>query len=212
MEAIKARGGLAVVQDPREAVDPSMPRSVLAHVAVDHVAPMAEMGALLVDLARLAPIQGGRQPVAETMEIENRIAQEELPLAAGVMKLGAVSPYTCPECHGTLLQLTTGGVLRFRCHTGHAYSVNSLLAEVSGSIEETLWSAVRAIEERMLLLRHVADHVRDLGQRAEADQLVQHAREAEQQVQLVRLAVLRHEQRSKMPPGSPGGVAESAAQ
>ena len=150
--------------------------------------------------------------MAENMEIENRIAQEELPLAAGVMKLGGLSPYTCPGCHGTLLQLNTGGVLRFRCHTGHAYSVNSLLSEVSGAIEEALWSAVRAIEERMLLLRHVADHVRDLGQRAEADQLLQQAREAEQQVQLVRLAVLRHEQRSKMPPDSPSGVTESAAQ
>jgi two-component system chemotaxis response regulator CheB len=33
---IKARGGVAIVQEPREAVSPSMPKTALARVAVDH--------------------------------------------------------------------------------------------------------------------------------------------------------------------------------
>ena len=197
MEAIKARGGLAVIQDPREALDPAMPRSVLTHVAVDHVLPAASLGPLLADLAVLAVPEGGKEPMPEHIDIETRIALEDNALAAGVMKLGQLSSYTCPECHGTLLDLTTDGIMRFRCPTGHSYTVNGLLAEVSGSIEETLWNAVRAIEERVMLLRHVADHVRGNGGGAQADQLLGQAREAEQQVALVRLAVLRHEQRTK---------------
>jgi two-component system chemotaxis response regulator CheB len=197
MEAIKACGGITVIQDPREAINSAMPRSVLAHVAVDHVVPAATIGPLLAEITPLAAVEEGREPMTEHMDIETRIALEENALGAGVMKLGQLSPYTCPECHGTLLQLNTGGILRFRCHTGHAYSVDSLLAEVSGSIEETLWSAVRGIEERVMLLRHVAGHIGDNGERAKADQLLEQAREAEQQVELVRLAVLRHEQRSK---------------
>ena len=59
------------------------------------------------------------------------------------------------------------------------------------------WTGQKGVPTRMLLLRHVADHVRASGARPEADQLLQQAREAEQQVQLVRLAVLRHEQRMK---------------
>ena len=197
MEAVKARGGITVIQDPREAINPAMPRSVLAHVAVDQVVPAAAIGPLLAEIAPRAAAEGGREPMTEHMDIETRIALEENALEAGVMKLGQLSPYTCPECHGTLLQLTTGGILRFRCHTGHAYSVDSLLAAVSGSIEATLWSAVRGIEEWVMLLRHVAGHIGDHGERAKADQLLEQAREAEQQVELVRLAVLRHEQRSK---------------
>jgi two-component system chemotaxis response regulator CheB len=197
MEAIKARGGIAVVQDPREAINPAMPQSVLAHVAVDHRVPAAAMGSLLADLASRVAAEGGTEPMTEHLEIETRIALEENALEAGILQLGKHSPYTCPECHGTLLQVTTDGILRFRCHTGHAYTVNSLLAEVSGSIEEALWSAVRVIEEQVMLLRHAAGHMRATGEPTAVDQVLEQAREAEQQVQLVRLAVLRHEQRMK---------------
>ena len=199
MEAVKARGGIAVIQDPREAINPAMPQSVLAHVAVDHRVPAAAIGPLLGDLAPRVVEEGGKEPVTEHMDIETRIALEANPLEAGIMQLGKPSPYTCPECHGTLLAVTTDGILRFRCHTGHAYTVNSLLAEVSGSIEEALWSAVRVIEEQVMLLRHAADHLRPTDEGTAVDRLLEQAREAEQQVQLVRLAVLRHEQRMKLP-------------
>jgi two-component system chemotaxis response regulator CheB len=205
MEAIKARGGIAVVQDPREAINPAMPQSVLAHVAVDHRVPAAAMGSLLADLASRVAAEGGTEPMTEHLEIETRIALEENALEAGILQLGKHSPYTCPECHGTLLQVTTDGILRFRCHTGHAYTVNSLLAEVSGSIEAALWSAVRTIEEQVLLLRHAAGHVRATGEPTAVDRLLEQAREAEQQVQLVRLAVLRHAQRMK-PSGSANAI------
>jgi len=200
MEAIKTRGGIAVIQDPREAINPAMPISVLAHMAVDHVAPAAEIGSLLTDLVDQPASEEGAQPMPEDMRIETRIALEDNALQAGVLQLGAPSPYSCPECHGTLLQISNGGILRFRCHTGHAYSVNSLLAEVNESIEESLWSAVRAIEERMLLLRHVARHLDEAGENersGQAGDLLEQARDLEQQAQFVRLAVLRHEQRNK---------------
>ena len=144
--------------------------------------------------------------MSEHLEIETRIALEDHALEAGILQLGTYAPFTCPECHGTLLQVTTDGILRFRCHTGHAYTVNSLLAEVSGSIEEALWSAVRVIEEQVLLLRHAAGHLRATAERTAVDRLLEHAREAEQQVQLVRLAVLRHEQRMK--PSLPANAAD----
>ena len=52
-----------------------------------------------------------------------------------------------------------GTNLRFRCHTGHAYSVESLLAEFHEATEETLWNAIRAIEEKVLLLRRAAEQL-----------------------------------------------------
>ena len=50
LRVIKAQGGLAVVQDPAEAVYNSMPRSAIEHAPVDFVAPVTELAALLVSL------------------------------------------------------------------------------------------------------------------------------------------------------------------
>ncbi len=51
LRAIKARGGKALVQEPREAQAPSMPHSALAHVAVDWCLPVAGIAPVLLALA-----------------------------------------------------------------------------------------------------------------------------------------------------------------
>ena len=65
-----------------------------------------------------------------------------------------------PECHGVLLQLKDQPCVRFRCHTGHAYSADSLLAAIGEGVEEAMWNAVRALEEAGLMMHGMADHVR----------------------------------------------------
>jgi two-component system chemotaxis response regulator CheB len=211
LAAIKARRGLTVVQDPREAQNPSMPASALAQVAIDHVLPAAQIGPLLAELSPRAIDGEGEPMMPDHIEIETRIALEENAMEAGVMRLGTLTPYTCPECHGTLLEVTADGVLRFRCHTGHAFSVQSLLAEGGEVIEEAVWSAVRAVEERMLLLRHAAEHAREHGDHAQADALLRQAREAEQQVQLLRLAILRHEHQARSRPAETSSSSDLVA-
>jgi len=52
LAAIKLCGGVAVVQDPREADYPAMPENAIANVDVDHVLPVAEIGPLLDRLLR----------------------------------------------------------------------------------------------------------------------------------------------------------------
>lgn len=48
---IKEQGGVAIVQDPEEALFPSMPQSAIKHAAVDHILPVADIARVLVDLA-----------------------------------------------------------------------------------------------------------------------------------------------------------------
>lgn len=160
--AVKRRGGVALVQDPDEATYPSMPRSAIRYVEVDEVAPLAALGPLLARLAgEPSPALEEAGEASRQMEIETRIAVADNALRAGVLDLGPFTPYTCPECHGVLVSLEEGGVPRFRCHTGHAYSLDSLLAAVTTSMEDTLWGAVRAMEEGILLLEHVGRHARE---------------------------------------------------
>src|SRR4051812_18847370 len=53
--SVKARGGVAIVQDPSDALVADMPRSAIDHVAVDHVLPASKMAALLRKLANEPP-------------------------------------------------------------------------------------------------------------------------------------------------------------
>lgn len=48
---IKEQGGVAIVQDPQEAMFPSMPESAIEHAAVDHILPVADIARVLVHLA-----------------------------------------------------------------------------------------------------------------------------------------------------------------
>jgi len=150
--AIKEHGGIAVVQHPEDAIAPSMPLNALKHVEVNHVVPLAKMPALLASLAHGPAPEGRSKPMSKKMETEVKIAREDNALDSGITTWGDPSLFACPECHGVLLQLKEGSQLRFRCHTGHAYSLESLLSDLTERSEETLWSAVRALDETALLL------------------------------------------------------------
>src|ERR1700749_2907719 len=106
-----------------------MPLNAIKRVKVDHVLPLSSLAPLPARLTETPAVEEGVRPVSEEMETEVKIAREDNALESGIMKWGEPSVYACPECHGTLLQLKEGGSMRFRCHTGHAYSVDSLLAE-----------------------------------------------------------------------------------
>ena len=101
------------------------------------------------------------------------------------MSLGEASAFTCPECHGALIEITNGKLVRFRCHTGHAFSINSLLAE---STENTLWSAVRAIDENIMLLDHMAQHARQAEKFDLAKMLARKSEESKQHADVLRKA------------------------
>ena len=191
--AVKDQGGLAVVQDPLDALHASMPLSAMRHVAVDHCVPLAKLAPTLVRLAsEPAPAEGGF-PVSKKLAIETQIAQGDHGLDAGILALGPLSPYTCPECHGVLVQLQDGNFSRFRCHTGHAYSPSSLLAEVTQSVENSLWSTLRTMEESILLLQHLAHHAHDRQDSQVAKVAERKARDAEQSTQLIRDLLRRQE-------------------
>lgn len=154
--AIKDRGGAALVQDPADAMHAPMPESAIHHVKVDLVAPCS---GLAKEIAKITSGKPGSEKKRDAGRIgtENRIASEGNGLQLGVMDMGKVSQYTCPDCNGVLVQIEEGSIVRFRCHTGHAFSLQTLLAEVSESIDKGLWDTIRAIEERVLLLRQISD-------------------------------------------------------
>jgi two-component system chemotaxis response regulator CheB len=191
---IKQYGGLAIVQDPSEAEVPSMPLHALESVNVDYVATVDNMTPLLSKLVA-EPVpegNGKRKEQEERTQLEIGVAMEEEP-GFRIQQFGELTPYTCPECHGVLLALKEGNHVRFRCHTGHAFSSDSLLSAITESIEESLWNTVRSIQESVMLLNHMGDHFAENNHPKLAAMYFQKAKDAENRVRIVRSATLNHE-------------------
>jgi two-component system chemotaxis response regulator CheB len=188
--AIKDRRGIAVVQDPADAEQPSMPSSALANVQVDYCLPVSEIPARLVTLTQQEVEEESRAPVSKDLEIETKIALGGDAAELDVTQLGNISAFTCPDCHGSLVQLTNGNLQRFRCHTGHSFGSASLVAELTDSVEQSIWTAIRAVEERIRLLKHLAQHASDLDQTEAISTLDRELEENERRADLLRQAAM----------------------
>lgn len=165
MMSIKARGGLSVVQDPATALASEMPQNVLDRVPVDHVVDPLELPGLLARLAA-APAGAGKEPGSYVRQIEGA-------------EIGSSVEVVCPICNGVLTEAQPGVFEHFRCHVGHAFSLESLVLEQSDQMERALWAAVRALEESAALSRRVAGRERGELQERFAERAGTQAEQAE---------------------------------
>ena len=146
---------------------------------------------MIAKLVREGPDKKGAYKVPEQIKIEVAIASEMSPFDSGVLKLDNPSMYACPECHGVLMEIKSENGHRFRCHTGHAYSMRSLMADIEERIDESLWNAIRAIEEQVLLMRQLAEHAHEKHSADAAEQLLDWASLSKRRAELIRQAVLQ---------------------
>ncbi|WP_343688031.1 chemotaxis protein CheB [Chitinophaga sp.] len=192
--AIKQQGGLAIVQDPMDAEVSSMSTNAINAVHVNHIVPVKEMGTLLTQLVQEQAPANIENIDHERTEVEVRIAMDQQMSQKKIFDYGELTPYTCPECHGVLTALHEGDRIRFRCHTGHAFSADSLLAGITGYVEETLWNALRSVQESILLLNHMGDHFAEANQPKIAAMYFKKARDANRLADTLREATFNHEQ------------------
>ena len=193
--SVQRLGGVAVVQEPRDAEQPSMPTNALEFVAADYIVPLAQLGPLLVRLTQERAPAKTRLPAAELdlLKIELTIAKQGGGFELGIIDKGKLTPFTCPECHGALTQLIEGKLIRYRCHTGHAYTISALLSEVTESVESMLYQAMRGLEETKMLLQNLGRHFADDLQEAVAQLFFRKADETGQQARIVHESILKHE-------------------
>jgi two-component system, chemotaxis family, protein-glutamate methylesterase/glutaminase len=194
---IKHYGGTAIVQDPMDAEVPSMPENAMREVTIDHCVQISQLPELLVRLST-EPITNNVVVMKdEQTKKEIQIAAEESGMKKGIMKFGELSPYTCPECHGVLSILHNDNIVRYRCHTGHAYSADALMASITEKIEDSLYSAIRGMDENIMLLNHLGDHSAEANQPKLAALYFQKAKEVQERSEPLRKAALVHQQLNK---------------
>jgi two-component system chemotaxis response regulator CheB len=161
MGAIKRSGGICIVQEPEEAEFADMPTNVLNNVDVDYRVPVTDMAYILQDL--FAQPTRENKPVPKEILIEADITER---LNTSIDDLSTISTptiFNCPDCGGGLWKINQDNVHRYRCHTGHVYTEKALMEVQSQEVEETLWVALRMLEERRNLLQTIAIHDAELG-------------------------------------------------
>ena len=159
LQTIKKRGGIAIVQDPLEAEYPSMPTTALRYLKVDHVVRTADAGSLLVRLVEEPHADEGDFPTTTALEIESEIAEQNMntkQFLESVERIGTRTPYTCPECNGSIWEIGENEPLKLRCHVGHSFTGESFSAEQNRNMETALWTAIRVMEEKITFSRKLA--------------------------------------------------------
>ncbi len=195
MMSIKARGGVSVVQDPKSAEVPDMPRSVLDRVPVDHVVEPGELAALLTRLATTA--------VSERHLLQPDRAIRQLEGAAK----GERAELVCPICQGVLTETALGEFVHFRCHVGHAFSLDSLVSEQNEEMERALWAAARALEESAALSRRLSQSARGELRRRYTERATSQCHHAEliREILLRGATAFRAEEQRPLSEDEPGG-------
>lgn len=187
--AVKRRGGIAVVQDPADALFPDMPRNALEAVKVDWCVPLAQIAPTLVRIVREPALAVAMQPDAK-MELEVNMASQTSSTMDQLDRLGARSELTCPECGGALWEMQQAPP-RFRCHVGHSYSLRTLIAAQADRVESALWAGLRSIEESEALAKRLRDSARERGHTHSArmydERVREHGRHAEILREMLRL-------------------------
>jgi len=181
LQAIKACGGAAIVQDPADAEEPAMPQSALKAVRVDHCLPLDRIAPTLVELAGQPAHPAA--PAPEPLVNEHAVSLAQGNPMEHLGRIGTPSVLTCPDCHGTLYELNGTQPMRLRCHTGHAYTMRTLEEAQDTATEEALWSAIRALKEKETLMRKMAELDRLAGDE-------EHARLSDRQADRIARQVL----------------------
>ncbi|MBD0387171.1 MAG: chemotaxis protein CheB [Nostoc sp. C3-bin3] len=191
--AVKMRGGVAIVQDPDDALFSNMPRNAIENVEdIDHILPLSDIPSTLVALVNTPMEVEPEESVPSKMEFESKIAQLNLEAVENESdRPGKPSTFGCPDCGGTLWELEEGNLLRFRCRTGHAYSARTLLATQSDKLEDALWIAFRALEEKASLSHRMASRMEARNQTLAAERFKQEAHSAWQRSAIIRDVLLK---------------------
>jgi two-component system, chemotaxis family, protein-glutamate methylesterase/glutaminase len=168
---IHRRGGLAIVQDPGDALAPDMPKNALELVPEALRVRIDDLGKTLVEACTTpfhqAPAQALEPPGAEKPSV-----------------------FTCPECGGTLFEHGIARQIRLQCRVGHAFSDAALDVDQAGALEAALWTSLRLLDERSDMAYRLAAKERRAGRNEAAQRFDRRAAEYKAKAERVREALV----------------------
>lgn len=210
LAAVARYGGVPLVQDPVDAEFPSMPRNALEGTPQAVALPL---DALVDEVVRIVSTDEpvGPSPVeAVQREVDEAEVRSALGLDASLSDgtpVGMPSPYGCPDCGGVLNEVAGATPVRFRCRVGHAYSAGSLLQHQAVTVQDALWTALRALEERQDVAQRLAADAARAGRDWSHVHFVRRAEDARRSAEVLRGVLTQHRAAPDPEPGAPEAVA-----
>ena len=106
-------------------------------------------------------------------------------------RIGKRSVLTCPDCDGVMWEIDEGKLTRYRCHQGHAYSSEVMGIAVEESLRQALGSGLRALEERVALIKKLRSQAEERDSTLVARNWADKARELEAEADTIRNSLRR---------------------
>jgi two-component system, chemotaxis family, protein-glutamate methylesterase/glutaminase len=181
--AIRSAGGVVIVQDPVDAEFPELPSRALQALEPDRKLAIDAIGGALIELVG-SDVGVIRTPPRVALEAE--FDREGVARLEAMAALGPQTVVACPDCHGPMWQVGDRALRRYRCYLGHAATARELLRASSHEVESALWSAVRALQDRVTTLETLAADAEQIGNGQSAESFASRAREAHQQLAILR--------------------------
>lgn len=174
---VKRRGGVCIVQDPREAEAPSMPQSAIDEGVVDHIVTVADMPVLLRRL-----LSESSHPMKTPPHLHPHLLHGP----------GPQVPVTCTDCNGALWlsnDVAETSPSRYECHVGHQFSERGLASAKLEELEAGMWTALRVLKENAALLGTMAERARAGGRLHFAEQLERTRQQYHDKAQIIQRAI-----------------------
>jgi two-component system chemotaxis response regulator CheB len=127
-----------------------MPNAAIRRVAPDRVLPPDQIAAAVArftDRAHERHNGSAMQEEDERQRVREQTAEQP----------GEETGLTCPDCGGAIYEQRDGVVVTFRCRVGHQYGSDTFVFEQSKTVENSLWAALRLLEERAVLMRRLEE-------------------------------------------------------
>ena len=183
--AIKQNGGVAVVQDPKEALFPDMPLNAMRAAPVDYILPLAEIPTLLVKLIH-------QQTLRTTPPVQKIKPMKNVKTRARDGTEAVHPAFVCPDCDGPLIRYEEGNLTRYACKIGHRFSLASLTEAQAETLERALWVAIRSLDDRAVIHQVRARQCEKENDREQAKQMLKVAEQAATDAKVLREIAQKH--------------------
>lgn len=180
-------GALTVAQDPNEAAYPALPQAAIERGGAQKILLIDEIAALIAESSD-----------SHAMTMREVVAMQARSEETSDTQL---SPFTCPNCHGTLWEITDPAGTQFKCRTGHSFSVDSLVQVASEALDDALWAGYRALLEQADLCRRMSRRMETVGNTATSERYDMLAGDAERRAWVLHEGLVVHEDPSDVDTG-----------